>query len=81
MFVRFIPENLEEGTLYISLEYGTAIHRCACGCGEPTVTPLNSNGWNLDIRANKVTLRPSIGNFQIACKSHYWITENKIIWA
>lgn len=78
-FVKFMPEVKEEGVLYISLEYGTAIHKCACGCGELTVTPLNPDWWSLEIRNNKVTLRPSIGNFRMPCKSHYWITENKVV--
>ena len=35
-----IPNILENGILYISEKYKTAIHLCACGCGEHTVTPL-----------------------------------------
>ena len=27
-----------------------------------------------------VTLRPSIGNFNINCKSHYFITESRVDW-
>ena len=27
-----------------------------------------------------ITLRPSIGNFNINCKSHYFITENRVEW-
>ena len=27
-----------------------------------------------------ITLRPSIGNFSIPYKSHYYITENKVEW-
>ena len=30
-FVEFIPEQLEDGVLYISQRYGTAMHRCCCG--------------------------------------------------
>ena len=33
-FVDSIPAELVEGTLYISIRYATAVHRCCCGCGE-----------------------------------------------
>lgn len=79
-FVEFIPDTMEDGILYISLAYHTASHRCACGCGELTVTPLTDDGWKISIQDDKVTLSPSIGNFQLNCKSHYFITSNKIIW-
>jgi hypothetical protein len=28
-----------------------------------------------------VTLAPSIGNWNYACRSHYWIRKNQIQWA
>lgn len=80
VFVDKIPNVLEEGKLYISEKYKMAIHRCACGCGEETVTPLDENGWTLENNNNIVSLSPSIGNFSFKCKSHYFIKENKIIW-
>lgn len=80
-FVRFIPETLQHGILYISREYDTAIHLCACGCGEQTVTPINKPyGWQLTEVGTEVSLTPSIGNFSFDCKSHYYIKHNKIIW-
>jgi hypothetical protein len=30
-FVQYIPERLDSGVLYISMEYATAAHRCCCG--------------------------------------------------
>lgn len=78
-FVEFLPMNLEEGKLYISMKYCTAVHLCACGCGERVVTPLQPNGWKLSFDG-VVTLRPSIGNFEYPCMSHYFITDNKIQW-
>lgn len=30
---------------------------------------------------NRVSLRPSIGNWNYRCKSHYFITNNRVIWA
>jgi len=78
-YVKFIPDKLEEGLLYISEEFHTAIHLCACGCKEKTVTPLNGTMWTLKIIQGKPTLYPSIGNFHIPCKSHYFITHGKVI--
>lgn len=85
VFVELIPDELEEGILYISLEYGTAIHLCACGCGGKTVTGLKSHwndGYSLVSVNEKVTLRPSIGNWsgQHPYHAHYYITNNQIEW-
>ena len=80
-FVEFIPERLEQGVLYISQRYGTAAHKCCCGCGEEVITPLNLTDWSLRIEGDVVTLHPSIGNWSFACRSHYWIRRNKVIWA
>ena len=33
-FLDNIPDELEEGVLYISMKYHTTAHLCACGCGE-----------------------------------------------
>lgn len=80
VFVSTIPDDLEEGHLYISLDYGVAIHKCACGCGEEVVTPLSPDGWSMTYNGESITLSPSIGNWSFRCKSHYWIRSNKIIW-
>lgn len=77
---KHIPDVLDPGVLYISRIYSTAIHLCACGCGQQVVTPLSM--WTLTENAlGEVTLHPSIGNWSFACQSHYWITNSKIIWA
>ncbi|MBO2634965.1 hypothetical protein I6M48_21060 [Shewanella algae] len=81
VFVEFIPENIEQGKLYISETYKTAIHKCCCGCGEEVVTPLSPADWQLKKGVNTVSLYPSIGNWNYECKSHYFISNNKIIWA
>jgi hypothetical protein len=41
-FVEFIPEQLEDGVLYISHRYGTALHLCCCGCCSEVVKPTNA---------------------------------------
>ncbi len=80
-FVEFIPKHIEEGILYISLEYCTAIHKCICGCGNEVVTPISPTDWKLSFNGKSVTLNPSIGNWSFECQSHYWIKNNKIEFA
>ncbi len=77
-----IPSNLESGKLYISEKYKVAIHLCACGCGIKTVTPIGAGEWTLTKIGDKVTLRPSIGNFmgEKPYHAHYYITQNRIQW-
>jgi len=40
-FVDHMPENLDEGVIYVSIPFETVIHACACGCGAEVVTPLS----------------------------------------
>lgn len=80
-FVEFIPEKLENGVLYISLPYATAVHKCCCGCGHEVVTPFSPTDWKLIFDGVSVTLTPSIGNWSFPCRSHYLITNSKINWA
>jgi hypothetical protein len=80
-FVEFMPETLEEGVLYVSMEYCTAIHNCVCGCGNKVVTPISPTDWQLKFDGKSISLKPSIGNWSFDCQSHYWITNNHIHWA
>lgn len=79
--VDFIPEVLSDCTLYVSEKYGTAIHKCVCGCGEEVVTPLGPTDWSVALNQRGVTLYPSIGNWSFACQSHYFIRDGEIVWA
>lgn len=80
-FVEFIPDNIEEGVLYVSISYCTAIHKCVCGCGNEVVTPLSPTDWELTFDGKSVSLHPSIGNWNFDCKSHYWIKNNRVNFA
>jgi hypothetical protein len=80
-FVEFIPKVLEEGVLYISKKFRTASHRCCCGCGTKIVTPLRETEYRLTQEADRVSLYPSIGNWNHPCQSHYWIKNNQVAWA
>ena len=55
-------EQMELGTIYVSIKYQGANHLCLCGCGEESYLPLNAeNGWSLFTDKNgKPTLSPSI---------------------
>lgn len=79
-FVKLIPDQLENGILYISIKYCTAIHKCCCGCQEEVVTPLSPTDWQLTFNGESISLYPSIGNWNFDCKSHYWITNNRVEW-
>ena len=80
-FVDHIPDELDDGVLYVSIRYGTVVHRCACGCGEEVVTPLGPAEWTLTYDGRSVSLAPSIGNWSFPCRSHYWIEAGNIRWA
>jgi hypothetical protein len=75
-----VPEQMEPGILYISEENDVVMHLCCCGCGQEVVTPLSPAEWSIRRSGNAVTLRPSIGNGDYACRSHYWITNNQVEW-
>jgi len=79
VFTEYIPSEPEEGVLYISMQFGTAVHLCACGCKAKVVTPFGPDDWILTFDGT-VTLRPSVGNGQQQCRSHYYIRRNHIDW-
>ncbi len=80
-FVGYIPSELADGILYISITYRTAVHRCACGCGNKVVAPITPADWQLFYDGDSVSLTPSIGNWGFPCRSHYWIDAGRIRWA
>ena len=80
IFVEQIPESLEDGNLYISRRYSTALHKCYCGCGAEVVTPLTQTDWSLEFDGKSVSLAPSIGNWSLPCRSHYIIRKNRVQW-
>lgn len=77
-FVEYVPENLKDGTLYVSLTFATVIHKCCCGCGNEVITPLSPTDWKVTFDGESISLDPSIGNWSFDCQSHYWI-ENSIV--
>jgi hypothetical protein len=80
-FVDDMPESLDPGVLYVSVRYATAMHLCCCGCGREVVTPLSPAQWKMTFDGESVSLHPSIGNWNIACRSHYIIRNGRVIEA
>lgn len=80
-FVEFIPRDLDEGVIYVSIPFATVVHNCYCGCGNRVVTPLTPTDWELTYDGETVSLSPSIGNWNFPCQSHYWVRHGQISWA
>lgn len=80
-FVDAIPEEIDQETVYISIDFATAVHRCQCGCGLEVVTPLSPTDWKMIYDGASVSLHPSIGNWSFPCRSHYWIRDGRVQWA
>jgi hypothetical protein len=80
-YVQYIPKQLQPGTLYVAKEFGAVAHLCPCGCGSKIRTPIGPTEWKLIINNNRPTLNPSVGNWQLECKTHYWIFNGEVIWA
>lgn len=78
-FCEYVPGHLQPGIIYITMEFGTAVHLCVCGCGQKVVTPFSPTDWKLIYDGETVSLDPSIGNWSFDCQSHYWIRGNQVI--
>jgi hypothetical protein len=79
--VHFLPKELQEGVLYVSEEFGVAGHLCPCGCKSKVITPLDATEWSFKEVNGRPTLFPSIGNWELPCQSHYWVTNGNIEWS
>ncbi len=80
-FVKSFPEQIDPGVLYLAMEFSTAAHLCACGCGRKVITPFSPTDWKMIFDGETVSLKPSIGNWAFPCRSHYWIHRCRIAWA
>lgn len=80
-FVEHFPERLEPGELYLAMEFATAVHLCACGCGNKVITPLSPTDWQMSFDGESISLKPSIGNWSFRCRSHYWVRSGRVVWA
>ncbi len=78
-FVKHIPERLEPGVLYVSIDYASAAHSCCCGCGEEVVTPFTPTDWRMTFDGETISLWPSVGNWNLRCRSHYVIDRGQVL--
>lgn len=76
-----IPEDPETGVLYVSVEYATTLHLCACGCGHEIVLGISPDDWSVCWDGKAISVSPSVGNWSLPCRSHYFIRRNGIQWA
>lgn len=79
--VHYMPDKFEPGVLYASEEFDIALHLCACGCGTKISTILGPTEYEIRDTDAGPTLRPSVGNWQQACQSHYFVTKGEVVWA
>jgi hypothetical protein len=77
-FVTYVPDELEAGRVYVSIQYRVAVHPCCCGCGERVVTPLSPAQWAVAYDGENVSLNPSIAGGR--CNSHYVIARGRVRW-
>lgn len=80
-FVEQFPDKPDDGVLYVSMPYATAMHLCMCGCGEWVITPLTPTDWRITYDGETVALAPSVGNWSMPCESHYWLESGRVRWS
>lgn len=79
-FVDFIPADLDDGVLYVSLPYATVMHLCACGCATKVASALDPTDYAITFDGETISLSPSIGNWNFHCRSHYVIRRGQVRW-
>jgi hypothetical protein len=80
-FVKAFPDKIDDDMLYVSVEFGTAAHRCFCGCGSEVYTRFSPRDWSMKFNGETVSISPSIGNWSFACQSHYILDAGRVHWA
>lgn len=80
-FVDVVPEELEPGVFYVSLEHASMMHLCACGCDNEVALPLSPLDWRFTYDGEAVSVSPSVGSWSLPCRSHYIIDRGCIRWA
>lgn len=94
LLMPWIPgeEKLEDGVLYVAVaeeqDEQFVQYNCPCGCGKVVWIPYykqvqqkeETPSWGLTETGGKVTLYPSVLSSGFACRSHYFIRDNRIEW-
>lgn len=87
IIVSELPERIEKNVIYLEGDEGLndfwyALLKCPCGCNEKIMLNLMDDAnpyWKTEIINSKVSVIPSIWR-KVNCKSHFWVTNNKVIW-
>ena len=79
-WVEEMPSTLSPGCLYVSIKHRLTEHLCACGCGAEVSLPLGPAEWRIEYDGDSVSVRPSIGNWRLPCRSHYMIDHGVTRW-
>lgn len=77
-FVTSFPTPMKHGVMYVSVDYNSCGHLCACGCRQEVITPLSPAQWTVTYDGENVSMRPSIGNWSLPCRSHYVVDRGKV---
>lgn len=77
-----IPRPLAPGVLYLSEDTLLVLFLCPCGCLREIPIPCNphQNGWNVVRNGDRITINPSIRDNGCPEKSHYNITDSRVVW-
>jgi len=85
--VHDMPADILEGCMYVNRRQGHITLHCPCGCGEIIHIPFRLEDehrenipWTMEEHDGRCTLRPSV-QMKDGCKSHYHITDNRVVWA
>lgn len=76
----FLPDELDEGVLYVSLRYSIVVHLCACGCRTKVFCALDPSDYKITFDGQSISMWPSIGNWDFHCRSHYIIRRGQVQW-
>ena len=79
VWVEDMPRVLEDGKVYVSIVHTLTEHLCACGCGEEISLRLSPSDWQITYDGETISISPSIGNWQLPCRSHYFIINNRTV--
>ena len=79
-------ENIDNNTIYF---VGNKSHfdflqmECPCGCKEQiklSLIKFDKPNWQVKFNDNRISISPSIWRTK-GCRSHFFVKDNKIIWA
>jgi hypothetical protein len=85
-FLIDLPDKYKRNICYLigcNNQYWVLTFLCPCGCGDKIYLNLlkdNQPFWRINFDVNTISVYPSIWKTG-GCRSHFFITNNRIIWA